>query len=50
MRWGFFLALDMDLAIGDVNFMLGQYSGDSKTRHRLIDESGKTVQLLEQVL
>ena len=47
MTQGFFLTLDVDLAIGDVNFVLGQYSGDFETRCCLIDESGKTVQLPE---
>ena len=50
MRRDFFLALDVDLAIGDFGFVLSQYSGDSETRHCLIGESGETFQLPEQVL
>ena len=46
-RYDFFLALDLELAIGDVDFMLSQYFGDYETRRRLIDESGEIVQLSE---
>ena len=47
IRRGFFLTLDLDLATGDVGFVLDQYSGDYETHCRLIGESDETVQLSE---
>ena len=32
MRWGFFLALDMDLMIDYVDFVLDQYCDDKRLR------------------
>ena len=49
-RQRFFLALDVDLATGNVGFVLGQYSNDYETRRRLIGESDETIQLQQHVL